>query len=73
MIAVYGLPGSIHHRYRQITRKTDAEPFFEECRAYTANMHPAAIGQPTQVLTNKQAGEMRWQSGHPIYWKRNGP
>lgn len=73
MIAVYGRPGSVHHRWQRVKTKSEAAEFFDACRAYTERMNPAAIGQYTQVLTNAEAARARYADGRRIYRSSTTP
>lgn len=67
MIAVYGRPGSIHHRWQRVRTKAEAAKFLDSCRARTERMHPAAIGQCVTVFTNAEAARARYADGRRIY------
>lgn len=67
MIAIYGVRGSIHHRHKYVTTKADAESWFGECRAWTEARHPAAIGQPTEVMADGLALDIKGPNGMPAY------
>jgi len=67
VIAVYGRPGSVHHRWQRVKTKAEAAEFFDSCRAHTERVNPAAIGQHTQVLTNAEAADMKYADGRRVY------
>lgn len=69
MIAVFGIPGSVHHRYYRVATHKEGAAWLEYRRRIFAEEHPAAIGQPEAILTEHEAARRRYADGTRVYPK----
>ena len=65
MIAVIGLPGSVHHKWARFHDKKRAEEWLD---LHSREISRRGLGHPpTDILSEKRAARVRFRDGTKVY------
>ena len=67
MIAVVGIPGSMHHDWRRVNTRREGMTWAARRESAIRDRIPAVGSLPTYVLTEKEARRVRYLDGHRVY------
>ena len=67
MIAIVGIPGSTHHRWKRFSVKADAKAWLNETYAEIRRLNPALGSLPIRIISEKAAANIRYQDGELVY------
>lgn len=68
MIAVVGIPGSVHHKWHRFGKRAIAEQWALDVWRRTVERHPElGSSLPSDILSDRSAARVRYQDGTPVY------
>lgn len=67
MIAIVGIPGSTHHRWKWFAKKSEGVKWADDTAAEIRHKNPALGSIGVEVVSDREAMRRRWQDGKRIY------
>lgn len=67
MIAIVGIPGSVHHTWRAFRSRPAARRWMDRTWREIMNDNPVLGSLPSEIISNRTALKRRWRDGSRIY------